>query len=386
MKKVVNGKVVDIRNIELFEKAQESLAIKKTTISVTSDKIGKDVDSSKVGNYIYLYNMFYKSMAYPLYAIEDDIKYATLGNFIKHIVGNEIKMWVDNGLYIVLDVDSMSVIHIVNDTWSIRNVDSIRKDNTDMSNFVDNIGYAEYTWLLRKVKSKDKDINFYKEFMGDFLSACNNNNMVISWELENMLTFASIPNQIDIEDNTILDISRNKKYTLDIYEDGSINTGEKVKSWALNGQGIRSSCESKRIKKYSYDLYEKVYNSDTETVSKNKKCLKDFGDTTYSSVNQMFNLLCGIKNARRAIRFEKFRGYKIDNTLIFEVCGNIYLDMCNGTEPTRIATQSELYSIKKNVVYFSRKTKVTESVNKVSIYLYNIKDEKVRLCKILFTY
>ena len=73
MKKRVNGRTVDIKNIEIFEKAAGSLAINRTATSNTSDTSG--IDSKSMGEIVKLYTAFYKSLPYPLYAIDEDIKY-----------------------------------------------------------------------------------------------------------------------------------------------------------------------------------------------------------------------------------------------------------------------------------------------------------------------
>ena len=83
MKKLVNSKVIDIDNIELFEMAAEGMVLQSQTVSNTSDGIDQDMNSPAIQRYIKLYDIFFKSMPYPLYAIESDIKYATLANFIK---------------------------------------------------------------------------------------------------------------------------------------------------------------------------------------------------------------------------------------------------------------------------------------------------------------
>ena len=85
MRKLVNGKVIEIDNIELFELAAEGLALQNTAISSTNDGIEANINSPLVRKYIKQYDVFFKAMPYPLYAIEADIKYATLGNFIKSL-------------------------------------------------------------------------------------------------------------------------------------------------------------------------------------------------------------------------------------------------------------------------------------------------------------
>ena len=190
MRKLVNGKVIDINNIELFELAAEGLALQNTATSSTNDGIEANINSPLVRKYIKQYDVFFKAMPYPLYAIESDIKYATLGNFLKSLSKEFITMWVNHGLNIKLDKDTGMTLRIVNNTWSIVYVTDVIPDNTSLELFKDCVGYNEYSWLLRKIINKETTANFYMEFMPDFVKACNGQPMVIKWELENILTFS----------------------------------------------------------------------------------------------------------------------------------------------------------------------------------------------------
>ena len=117
MKKRVNGRTVDIKNIEIFEKAAGSLAINRTATSNTSDTSG--IDSKNMGEIVKLYTAFYKSLPYPLYAIDEDIKYSTIATFIKKRLVTPPKMWISNGLYVILDEESKIAVNFVNLTWGI---------------------------------------------------------------------------------------------------------------------------------------------------------------------------------------------------------------------------------------------------------------------------
>ena len=129
MKKLVNGKIINIDNIELFELAAEGLALQNTVTSATADGIDANINSPLVRKYIKQYDLFFKYMPYPLYAIESDIKYATLGNFIKSLSKEKIHIWVDRGLHIKLDEESGMTLKIVNNTWSIVYVNEEKQDN-----------------------------------------------------------------------------------------------------------------------------------------------------------------------------------------------------------------------------------------------------------------
>ena len=258
MRKLVNGKVINIENIELFELAAEGLALQNTAISTTSDGIEATINSPLVHRYIKQYDVFFKAMPYPLYAIEADIKYATLGNFIKSLSKEKVTMWVNNGLHIRLDANTGMTLRIVNNTWSIVYIKEIRSDNTDMSLFEHSVGYREYSWILDKIKNKQTTANFYTEFMSEFVQACNGQSMVLKWELENILTFGVVPNKIEFKQNKVLHINEDKEYSLDIYCTGTVETEEKIQSWNLTEFGNMSSVPRyKQVKTYGFDAYVK---------------------------------------------------------------------------------------------------------------------------------
>ena len=157
MRKLVNGKVVNIDNMELFELAAEGLAIQNMAVSNTSEGIEGNINSPIIKRYIKQYDIFFRSMPYPLYAIETNIKYATLGNFIKSLSNNQINMWIENGLNILIDKDTGMILRIVNNTWSISYEKEIKEDNTPMELYSGDIGYKEYSWLLNKIINKEAD-------------------------------------------------------------------------------------------------------------------------------------------------------------------------------------------------------------------------------------
>ena len=379
MRKLVNGKVVDIDNMELFELAAEGLAIQSVAVSATSEGIEGNINSPIVKRYIKQYDVFFRSMPYPLYAIEADIKYATLGNFIKALSQNKITMWVENGLNIIIDKETGMVLRIVNNTWSITYTKSIKEDNTAMELYSDSIGYREYSWLLNKIINKEATANFYVEFMLDFVKACNNQPMVLKWELENMLTFGQIPNRTELKQDKIIDIANNKEYSLDIYCTGVVDTDEKVQSWSLSGNNI-GGMKYKSIKTYGFDAYSKSLLGTGSVSSKLEKC-------KVNGFQNMFLELCGIKSAMDMTSFPSFYGIMQDTNLAFTIDKRLFITKSNRlAEAKDIAHNVDLYTIDKNKVYFVKSKRVTDKITKDTLYSYSIPDGVVRVCKIMINY
>lgn len=381
MKKLVNGKVINIDNIELFELAAEGLALQNTAVSITADGIEGNINSPLVRRYIKQYDIFFKSMPYPLYAIEADIKYATLGNFIKAFSKEKIDMWVDKGLHIKLDKETGMTLRIVNNTWSIIYNKEDRSDNTSMGLFEQSIGYREYSWLLDKIINKETTANFYMEFMPEFVKACNGQPMILKWELENMLTFGAVPNRAEFRQNKIINIQNDEEYTLDIYSTGYVQTDEKIQCWNLTGNTPSvNGVKYKQMKTYGFDAYSKPMSDGNKTSGKLEKC-KIIG------LHNLFMELCGLKSAREMNTFPNFEGIISDNNLVFTIEKRLFIAKSNRlVEPKDIAHGVELYAVEKNKVYFIKSKKVNERISKDTLYSYSIHDGTVRICKTLFSY
>ena len=380
MKKIVNGKVINIDNLELFELAAEGLALQNTAISNTGDGVECNINSPLVSGYIKKYDIFFKSMPYPLYAIESDIKYATLGNFIKALSKEKIEMWVDRGLHIKLDVPTGMTLRIVNNTWSIVYVKDTKEDNTSLKLYEKAIGFKEYSWILKKIINKETTANFYSEFMPDFVKACNSQPMVLKWELENILTFGTIPNKIEFKQNKIINLQADEEYTLDIYCTGTMDTDEKIQSWSLSENTGISGLKYKQIKTYGFDLYAKPMSDGTKASGKLEKC-------KITGLHNLFMQLCGIKSATEMNTFPMFEGIISDTNLVFTIDKRLFIAKSNRlVEPKDIAHGVELYSVENNKVYFIKSKKINEKISKDTLYSYNIPDGTVRLCKIVFSY
>lgn len=380
MKKLVNGKVVNVDNIALFELAAEGLALQNTAISSTNDGIEGNIDSPLVRKYIKQYDVFFKSMPYPLYAIEADIKYATLGNFIKFFSKTPIHMWVNEALYIMLDSNTGMTLKIINNTWSIVYEKQCDEDNTSMGLYKDSIGYKEYSWILSKITHKETTADFYTEFMPEFVKACNNQPIILKWELENMLTFSSIPNKIEFKQNKVVDIDAHMEYTLDIFCTGYVDTDEKIQTWNLTGEGKIGHTRYKQIKTYGYDAYQKSTIDGANKSSKLEKC-------KVTGLNNLFMQLCGIKSATEASSFPNFEGVISGTNLVFTIEKRLFIAKSNRlSESKAIANGVELYSIEGRKAFFVKSKRINDKISKDSLYSYNITDESIRLCKTLYTY
>lgn len=378
MKKKVNGKIVDIKNINVFEQAAEGLAINRSTSSTTADTIQADLYDIK--EYVLLYNAIYQSLPYPLYALDNNIKYATLATFIKRKTTKSPKMWINGGLFICIDEENNIAVNFVNRTWAVVRVPKQLEDNTNMQLYKDDCGFADLMWALSRVLKKETTSAYYSSFMKEFVDACNGQPMVLKWELGNILDFGRIPSRQIFEANKIVDLESHKAYILDIFVAGTKETKDKQYSFSLLSED-EPELKPKVVKQYGFDVYEKK-NSENGQVKPNddkiKKC-ELYGMTS------VFNTLCFIKSMTEQQSFDEYRGFIIDNILVYVVRGRLYVAKAsNFVEPKEIARGIELYAFDDGLIYFVKPQTIAKGIRKETIYSYSLKDNNLRLCKIQF--
>lgn len=375
MRKIVNGKIIDIKNMELFELAAEGLARQNSATSVTAEGVAVDIQSPLVRRYIKQYDVIKRALPYPLYAIESDIKYATMGSCIKSFSRAPIKMWVKNGLHIQLDSTSGMALRLVNNTWGIEYTTDNFCDNTAIELYKDETGYKEFLWVLRKILNKEGTVAFYKELMPEFVVACNNQPVILKWELENMLTFGSIPNKMNFPTNKIIDIDEQKEYIIDIFVDGGVEIEDETQTvWNFASNGIGTQQRKKTIKIYKFDAYSK----NTNKVDKISKC-------EVPGLNNLFMQLCGIRTACEYNSFPNFIGAISNEQFAFVIENKLYITKKSRiANPVMIATDVELYTLEHGRIYFTRSKHIDSKVKKDVLYSYNIRDNTMRACKVIY--
>lgn len=379
MKKKVNGKTVNIDNIEVFEKAAEGLAIGRTaTSNITENNL---FDSETVVGIVKLYNLFYTSLPYPLYAIDTDIKYAVIGTFIKLRGYKNLPMWVDNGLYVCVDEKNNETVYFVNSTWGLVKVQRIEKDNLDLRKYSNCCGYKDLLWALGELLAGKGLANYYKEFMPEFISACNSQSMVMKWELNNILDFGKTPAGISLPYNKIINLEDNTEYTLDIFLTGTRESSEKQQIWKLDSDEVYVG--HKHIKTYGFQVYEKSA-GDCDGGESSKKP----GKMTVSKLYGAYSIFCTL-NLLRTIAdrsyFEDFKAFIAEGNLVYEVNQRIFV--CKAykfVEPKEIAKGVEIYTFDRGVVYLIKKSIISRGVKKEIVYSYSLRDANLRLCKIRF--
>lgn len=384
MRKAVNGRVVEISNIEIFEAAAEGAALGRViTNAIPNNKL--DIDFKKVDEYIEIYKNFIKELPYPLYCVDIDIKYCAAGLFIKKESREpNLRMWVSDGLYIVVDEDKHLSLGFVNNSWGIVSTPVIKPDNLNIQNYYEDIGFEDFVWILATLFKGENTASYYSTFMPNFVMACGNQAMVLKWELSNILKFANTPDRIQINYDKIVDINHNLEYSLDIYVAGTRKVeSESVHVWSISEE-LEDELRPKQIRVYGYDVYAKPILA-SDTIKEIKPGIDKIRKAEIYGINSLFCTLCNIKNSEEQDEFDTYTGLIADGHLVFSISNRIFVAKSNKyVEAKEIARGVEIYSYKQNMLYLLKSKNLGSGIRKETIYSYSLSDGNLRICSIQF--
>lgn len=374
MNKRVNGKQIDIPNIDLFNQAFEGMALANTLVANRTD-IGLDeIDTDNIREYIKEYDTILKSLPFPLYAIEENIKYAVLGSILKIRKHIENDIWVNKGLYIKLD--DQRALRFMCGTWGIVGCNSDIKDSIDLNNYKNSIGYEEFKWAYNKLKSNKSLAEFYTVFMKDFVSACNKQSMVLKWELSNILNFGPVPKEESLPSNKIIDLENETEYRMDIYYAGKRKTGESETIFTLGDPGVITKPKFSAI--YDYDVYSK-------SIITDKLGLRRPSKSRIVSLDGFRSLYDVIVSEGEEVDKVEYSGVTLNNKLLFTVNGVLYVsDIDKYTECIEIGTGLQIVGHDRGYIYIKKNQRCSSGITKESIYAFNPVDMQLRLCRIRY--
>ena len=373
MKKRVNGKVVDIRNIELFKLGYEGQLLNKRSISKIEDTI--ENKGILVKTAVTKYREYLGKLVFPLNMVEEPIKYTMLGMLLQKDLENQI-ICISDGIIIKLD-DAVQ-LHMVAGTWAIEALTIKAKRPFDLSLEIYNseVGYKEFKWAYAQLVNNKTTEDFYQEFMPDFVRACNNKKMIMQWELSRLLDFGTIPKKQEFGVNKITDFEGSKEYSIDVYCAGKREVSNNI--YTLMNKGGKTILDITKEKKdvYNFDIYEKSISN------VNNKTKKVDGPEGLTGVFDAI-LLNGLSDD--GLREYSYTGFIKDGYILFEVNKNIYVaDLYKYTGVKKLISNVELYSIENNRLYVNKRKKLLSGICEETLYSYDLVDNKVRLCRINF--
>lgn len=377
MKKKVNGKVVDIENIELFKEAFEGLAISQSVVSNITDTIDNETDLVK--RCIEEYNKAYKSMPFPLYSIESNIKYATIATYLKKKVTEINKIWVDKAIFI--HIEDNKYLKLASCNWAVVSLSRSGEDNVDITKYKGCVGYDEYSWILGRLLNNESTAPYYNKFMRDFVVACNKENLILKWELSRILDFGFVPSEVELKDNTIIDLDSGDNYFLDIFYNGMVKTKVTDVEIYIGLDGSRKVNEkAKYTKAYDFDGYVKrtYIENGVSNESKTKMSQQDI-----AGLGSMFEkiLVKGLADDR--VEDIVYTGLVSQGLMVYQLDNTIY--RCNlkrYEKSVEVANNVNLFGLDGTKVYFYKDTKCGSGVIERTTYMFDVATNKLRLCRI----
>ena len=366
VEKVVNGQLVDVGDIRLFELGLEGLSINKVAINNISIELKDDENISKC---IEIYSKAYRMLPFPLYSVETNLKYSCIANIMKGKLKFDYKLWVDKSLNVYI-VDSKLLVKFIGNTWGVDYIEEPYKDNTDLDIYKRDVGYNEFKWVLDNKDNSNLTLDFYSEFMGDFLRACGNNANIMVKEFSKILDFENVPKPVNIMDNHIVDSTGEYEYFIDFYCAELRKTGDKQYSIDLTVDDEDTvTCEDDVEPIFSLNAYKKA--------SLNDKGV--FGAMEFDA--ELSERLC------RVLEIDEdtsIKGVKVENTLFLEINNTVYYFNTISNKFVAIGNGIAIYSFKDNYIYFLRKQLIREKTYKNIIYKYNMFNSNINIAKISF--
>lgn len=385
MKKKVNGRVVDIKNMGIFEKAFEGMALNRVATSAVSDKLSstaKTINKSAINKVIVAYTKMYEALPFPLYGIEEPIKYCVIGNCIKSMIDN-IECWVTGSLFVRMQ-DGI-ILRFVGSSWctvdnSERQYDGL---NMDIDDYEDSIGYEEFDWVMERLIEKKPTSSFYEVFMPDFVKACISQPIILKWELSRILEFGSIPDKLELKENRLIDTVGNKEYIIDIFSKGKqVSCGEETLELVINnGMASNFRHKQKLIRVYDFNAYVKEVKED-----KNKgKVIQKLKIDNVDGISSLFERIVqeGIYND--SVEKVVYTGLVVGDNILYEIGNTIYSCKLHTYEKSvSIAQDISIYGLDGNRVYLEKLTKCESGIQKSVIYAFDTEKKNIRLCRIQY--
>lgn len=379
MKKLVNGKVINIENIELFEKGFEGLVLNKKASSDVKDTL--DSDNELVKQCVTAYNSMINSLPFPLFAIESNCKYAFIANYILNKVDSisAEDMFVNECICIKLEDNKQ--LKLMYKTWAIEKYKGTPETakTIELDQFKGEAEYKEMKWCYDKLVNDESISAYYKEFMKSFIDACSSS-MTLNWELKNILNFGYVPEEIEIDKNRILNPSKKYQYFLDVFCTGKKKTSDSILE-IVAGPTPRLTQKNKLVKVYDFDVYGKLIGEgDVDKKAENKIEKKQL-----DGMASVFEVIVGLGIDSDTVERIVYRGIIDDDIILFEINGKIY--QCKSNEYTHaelLAVNVSIYSYENGRLYIKNSTKLPSGVYKDNIFSVDVSTKKARLCRTSF--
>lgn len=385
MIKKVRGKDVKITNLKTVEKAFEGIVISSRNTMVNGVTNGISLEGIECASSIIKeYFNIYEKLPFPLNSIEEKIKYACIAMILQYKIEEVLKFKVmENGL--TVGYNATTGIHFFNTGWKLVNTEKVEWDDfVDIGEYRKHPSYTEYEWVVSCIIDGKGLNEYYKKFMRDMYDACKGNKSALRRELANILYIKNIPEDIhDIRENSILDVNENFEYTIDIFMEGKVRTGNDSYSIILGNNGFETKVNKEVEIIYNFDVYRKKVIVGHIDGSENNSNIKRIAKVEMPGAISIFEkiLTDGIENSYNKV----YRGIKCGNNLVFSMNGNLYKTTASEyTEPELIKNYVDIVGAHGEMVYYYSKERLPSGVIKNTLYELNSTTSESSVCLINF--
>lgn len=375
MKKKIKGKIITFDDDMFIEGTQGS------SKRLTGSNLATARELEKAKEYIGTYTEVYKSLPYPMYLLDEPIKYILIAQLMKKKLGKDKKLEcnVDNGLRIKLEVDLGSLgsgsgtelglgskenrermtgtntdtyLHFINSTWRIEQSETKVKvkevEESDELICSDKVKYyTEYKWLYDKLKA-GKDISgFYRTHCKEINSVCHNKKELK--EVLGSLLEVEEPT-IDKIPNTIIYPAKQLEYRVVPYTTDMTLTGKKEYYYNSATKKIEQEDETEM----HYAPYIQLRKVDTQNNFAGKLVLHN---NPQEGLISFFSKYMEIAHEQGNINDIVYWGVVLDDTLYFELSTKlgkyVYVTTFNEfTKAKMISNQGTILGYTEDKVWF----------------------------------
>lgn len=379
MKKLINGKIVSIESdvIELFEKAMEGNITKKMIANKID--LALEQNTGHMGEIIAEYYYTYMKLPYPLYNIEEEIKYATIALQMQRKLLKKFKytpkMRIERSKLYVYSEEGYC-IEIASDSWAITDDTYSEEYGTgyiSLDDYKEENIYRFFKWCNEKMINDHELKGFYAYAVPGILDACNSKAIIVKWEIAKLLQFADIPDRVEVSNKHIKDEDRGIEYYVDVYWEGNTicDSSKEVMVIDLREAGGVVRTEKKSRKVFHYD----VYAISPEAGRVKLKASKTKFDSISSAVMREFE--DNIEKAQfYGIISEKYVAVRIGNKLLVGEMGH---------EMYEIGVDVKLINIKGSRVYIQKSIKKEAGAVRDAVYVYDIQTDKLKACDVQYS-
>ena len=369
MDKVVLGHQVTINNSDTLEKAFEGLVLSHLQDIGNSTSDAVDLSNLAEANKILrLYTTIYNKLPFPLCAIEEKIKYASIAQVMRYINNRIVNVKVLD-MALIVGVNDKVALYMSGRRWKLIPTVGIEWEGyVDLIDFRSHCAYSEFEWAVRQLTNGKSTAGYYEVYMRELMNACKGSTREFQKQLQDIFKFGEMnKGMVTVQDNSIVDFLGSKQYRLHIYSDGEEKTGRKIQRIVIT-PGKADTSEIDEVQKiYGFEVLEEpiptVLNDNDELeVSLGKVTKVEKPGLACLFENMLSD---GIEYAPSV----KYRGVAYKDTVLYSIEKHLYLaKLSEYVEPDIMSYNAEVVGAYDKYAYYIVRKVLPSGVIRSSLY------------------